>query len=854
METNLYRYILRRSLRYQIILVALIFGLALLNPVMLTLTKRIINQAIGKGNLDALIWFCSLYLGAVIASGALKYVKQNLEGLISERMLRNLRIELYERILRFPLPHFRNTSTGQLIAMILGEVEDLGNFFGEAISVPAFQGTMLLGTLGFMVWQNPWMAVAGLALFPVQVFFVRKLQRRVTALSRERVQMVRRVSDHIQESVGGVQEIYANDTMAYEARGYRDQLKRIYRIRLRIYNLKYLVKWINNFLEKFGTFVLLLIGGWLIIMRPGTFDVGALVAFLQAYNQLNEPWRELINHFQQRENARVKYEQVIANFDVPDLRPEIMEAPPAEPMPALEGAYDLKGVTVVFDGAVRALDQLQLATPAHEHVAVVGPAGSGKTTLAMVLARLHGYTGTAHLDALELSRLPTTVAGRQIAYVGSEARLFTGTVLDNLVYGLRRRPARATDGADEAPPREEWLDLSPLGGTDANGLVASVLDTSRAVGLDEDLFQFGLRTTIDPVRQPQLAERLLTARRLVIERFAREGGEAAVEFFDRERFASYASIGENILFGHAGSVLTPDRLPESEHFQRVIAEVDLRDDLVRLGLEIAREMVEIFKDIAPDNELFVNFSLITPSELPEYTRLVSRLERAAPETLRRDDQERLVALSLRLIPARHRLGRIDDDFRAKVVAARGRFAETLPPEAAQSFAPYDRERYFAGGTLLENILFGKVVATSSLAVKKVNAIVAEVIRAHDLREVVQEAGLGYHVGLFGGRLSVAQRQRIALARALLKRPHILILDRAMSALEPEQRAELHQRVTGAMKGRTVIAVVDALDLARYYDRVVVLDSGKVAEHGTYQELATRGTVFRRLAGQAGAAG
>ena len=114
-----------------------------------------------------------------------------------------------------------------------------------------------------------------------------------------------------------------------------------------------------------------------------------------------------------------------------------------------------------------------------------------------------------------------------------------------------------------------------------------------------------------------------------------------------------------------------------------------------------------------------------------------------------------------------------------------------------------------------------------------------------------EAGLGYHVGLTGSRLSVGQRQRVALARALLKRPHVLVLDQAMSALEPEKRAELHQRIVAAMKGQTIIAVVDRLDLARYYDRVVVLDAGKVAEVGTYQELVARPGLFRQLATQAG---
>ena len=187
-----------------------------------------------------------------------------------------------------------------------------------------------------------------------------------------------------------------------------------------------------------------------------------------------------------------------------------------------------------------------------------------------------------------------------------------------------------------------------------------------------------------------------------------------------------------------------------------------------------------------------------------------------------------------------------------MLAARHQFAETLPPDLAASFVPYDRERYFADGALLDNLLFGKVVATSSLAVKKVNAIVEEILEAEDLRALVMEVGLDHHVGLFGGRLSLPQRQRVALARVLLKRPDILILDGAMGALEPGERMDLHRRVLESMKDRTVIAAVERPDIARLYDLVVVLDAGAVAETGTYQELIAREQgVLRRIATQAG---
>src|SRR5262249_43738453 len=264
------------------------------------------------------------------------------------------------------------------------------------------------------------------------------------------------------------------------------------------------------------------------------------------------------------------------------------------------------------------------------------------------------------------------------------------------------------------------------------------------------------------------------------------------------------------------------------------------------------DMVEIFKDIAADNELFARFSLLTAAELPEYAQVVARIGRGALGDLALADRERLVRIALRLIPARHRLGRVGEPFVTKVLEARRRFADTLPPDLATSFAPYDRERFFADGSLLDNLLFGKVVATSSLAVKKVNAIVEEVLEAESLRGLVLEVGLDHHVGLFGGRLSLPQRQRVALGRVLLKRPDILIPDGALNALQPGERMELHRGMLESMKDRTVIAAVERPDLAQLYDRVVVLDAGVVAETGTYRELIAReDSVLRRLATQAG---
>lgn len=321
MEPNLYRYIVRHSLWYQILLTAIICVLAALNPLVLSLQKRIVNHAIQEGDLPALGWLCASFLLVVLVAGGLKYAKQSTEGRLSETMLRDLRADLFDRLLRLPPRPGRARSAGPLAATMLAEVEDLGQFFGEAFSVPLYHGLLLLGTIGYLVVLNPWMALAGVSLYPVQIWLIPKLQRRISGLSRERVVLLRGLSERIQESVSALEEPSADGGIEGASGHFRAHLQDILRVRMRTYHLKYLAKWINNFLAKLGPLFLFLVGGWLIIARPGSFDVGSLVAFLVGYEQLNEPWRELLASFQQRETAKVKYEQVIALFEAPEARP-----------------------------------------------------------------------------------------------------------------------------------------------------------------------------------------------------------------------------------------------------------------------------------------------------------------------------------------------------------------------------------------------------------------------------------------------------------------------------------------------------------------------------------------------------
>jgi len=339
MEKSIYRYILKHTRRDQIFLILLT---AISMPLIyygLEIPKLIINNALGGegvpsqifgveiDRLQFLLLLCFGYLLLAIINGGLKYIMNVYRGSLGERMLRRFRYTLYNRILRFPLARFKRVSSGEIIPMITAETEPLGGFIGDSIALPVFQGGLLITYLFFIFNQGMWLGIVAIALFPPQMIIIPKLQRKVNELARQRVQNVRKLADHVGESVAGVSDIHSHYTRRYEQATISHRLGTIYDIRFDIYKRKFFIKFLNNFLAVLTPFFFYSIGGYLVLQ--GELSLGALVAVLAAYKDLASPWKELLKFYQITQDIKVKYAQIIEQFDPPDMfDPSIVETIP----------------------------------------------------------------------------------------------------------------------------------------------------------------------------------------------------------------------------------------------------------------------------------------------------------------------------------------------------------------------------------------------------------------------------------------------------------------------------------------------------------------------------------------------
>jgi putative ABC transport system ATP-binding protein len=203
-------------------------------------------------------------------------------------------------------------------------------------------------------------------------------------------------------------------------------------------------------------------------------------------------------------------------------------------------------------------------------------------------------------------------------------------------------------------------------------------------------------------------------------------------------------------------------------------------------------------------------------------------------------------LTFKLIPARHHLGLVEEALQVRILEARRLFREHLPADLAIAVAFFDPDHYTAGATVQDNVLFGKIAYGQAQATERISELIEDVLQDLGLRERIIEAGLGAPTGVSGARLSLAQRQKLALARAMLKRPDVLIAYDPIGPLDPAEQTAALDAVLEAFSGRTVIWALSRGDWAQRFDHVLVMQRGRVVEQGDYAALNKDGSALHEL--------
>lgn len=844
MERSLFRFVLRHSLRDQLGILALTFLSFPLVYLSLELPKMIVNDAIsGTGfpreimgvslaQIPYLLALCCAFFGLVVLNNIVKYALNIRRGITGERMLRRLRYALFERVMRFRPREFRRTSPGEIVQVVTAEVEPIGGFIGEVIATPIFQGGTLLVYLIFIFAQDPLLGAAAITFYPVQAWLIPKLQKRVVLLSRERLANIRSLSGDIDEGVTAHRDIMASGAAAWRLAGISERLHRNFEIRLEIFKRKFLIKFINNFLNQLTPFLFYAIGGYLVI--KGSLNLGALVAVLAAYKDLAGPWKELLGFYQSQSEIGMRYNAVVKRFDAASIDPVLPAQSDAVPA-ILSGEIVFADVRIDSDGGTEALlDGASCRIAEGAHVAVIGDDRSPRAAFLAAVAGMEELDGgEVRVGAVSLTDLPRTTIARNIAFVSGKGSLLKGTIRDNLTYGLLRAPAEGKAAKDALSVEARatgnlaiwqggaWIDHSAADVADASALDARLTELALHFGLGDDLLRLGLSARLDATADDAVAERIAALRAgSVAHESAPSELASVIEPWAPDRLNRHASLAENVLFGSPATDWSrPRDLARWAPVADMLGGTQHETALAGLGLNILRTLVDLFGSLTAESPFLKEVGFISPESAPHFAAILVQVGEKGVEALDPRSRARLVGVAFEYIPAKHRFDLIDDVVEAEILAARAALASLRKEGGA--LVGFDAPSLSPGLSIRDNLLAGRPRLDRREQWPRIDAYLRAWLEEDGLVADIQRLALQTIVGLQGVTLDPSVRLRLALIRALVRKPAVLVLD------EVPIDAEMAILVRALQGGRTLLWGVSNTTDAGHLDEVIVFGNGRI---------------------------
>ena len=850
MEPSIFSFIWKYSKREQLFLLFFtLFTFPFLYAT-LELPKRIINDAIGASESTVEIWngfdvsqinflliLCALYLAAVLAHGLLKMRLNTMKGVLAERLLRRFRFQLVGRMMRFPNAYFRSTSQGELVSMVTSEAEPMGGLMGDAVAQPVFQAGQMLIIVIFLFAQSVWFGLAGIALIPLQAWLIPMLQRQINQLNKKRIVQVRAFAAEIGETAAGITDLRTNGGWRYRLAVFTDRLGRLFHIRFQIYQKKFFMKFLNNFITQLTPFFFYSVGGVLAIR--GEITVGALVAALAAYKDLSSPWKELLTYYNQVQDMSLRWEIVTERFAPRGMVEEELFVGEPDSISHLDGAISIDNVTVRNSDGNPVLENISLQIPPGARVGIQSASQLERTAFAELLTReVLPARGEIRIGGQPLNSLHQAVIAARIGYAHSRPYLFDGTLGDNLLMPLKSSPKtvlwdpgkrdkeaiealRTGNSVDSI--EADWLDPGLANLSDADEIRGWWFHLVEAMGTDEVMFRRMLSSMMNPDAHPALAKRLVELREEVHRRLEERGLAELVNRLDPHEFNPSIPLGGNLMFAAPRRQISQEDLVQHSGMVTLLTELGLAEQGIAISQTLMETLHQTFGMDGTEHPLFTALNI----DEEVYEKLVDiamRRHDKGDQAISQDEFAMLLTIPFAFTAEQIGPG-FPESFKQEIVAIRQAKGDEIREHVKEMFIPITPDTYLPRLTLMENALYGRVSAMAGVQGEMIEDIVAEVLEKNGLKRLVSETILDVNVGLGGSNLASVFQERAAFSRAGVKRPDILILDNVLASHDAEQRRRSGQRLSELLPDTTMFFLEDKFNNPQAFDVFVEIRNG-----------------------------
>ncbi len=462
--------------------------LALLGPYLSGQAIDAIGLSKGGVDFPTVFFFCGLMVLFYAISSVLSYVLSILMIKLSQKIVREMRQQVFDRLTLLPVKYFDQHQTGDIVSHLSYDIDTVNASLSNDLLQIAASAITVVGSLVMMIAISPMLVLVFAVTIPLSVMFTRYMTKKVRPLFHKRSVMLGELNGFVEEIISGQKTTKAYHQEATQTRRFDVKNKAAVDA---YYNADYYgamtgpsVNFINNlslaFISMFGSILFLL----------QRISIGDLSSFVLYSRRFSGPINEMANIVSELQSACAAAERV---FDLMDQATEPEDAPDAVELSHVEGDVRMEGVQFGYNPEKTIIHNLDLHAPPGGLTAIVGPTGAGKTTLINLLMRFYDPDqGRIVLDGRDIQDITRRSLRLSYAMVLQDTWLFTGTVFENLAYGKKDARREDVEAAAKAARIHKYIMGLPMGYDtilDENGVNISqgqkqLLTIARAMLLD----------------------------------------------------------------------------------------------------------------------------------------------------------------------------------------------------------------------------------------------------------------------------------------------------------------------------------------------------------------------------------
>lgn len=421
--------------------------------------REVIDKVLAEKDMTMLNIIAGGIVIVFVLRGIFFYGQTYLMAYIGQRVIIDIRGAVYRHMQRLPLSYYEKRQTGTLMSYITNDVAALQNALVDNVIDGVTEGMTLIGSMGAMFFIHWKLALLTIVTMPLVVQAINIFGKKLRKASHVMQERAADITSVLQETLSAARVIKSFVREEHEIDRFEKQNYKNFRAQMKTAQLMALLTPIIEFLAAVGVTLIIWYGGWEVI--NDNLTAGSLIAFLIYAVNLSNPIKRLSRVYGGVQRSLAAAQRI---FAVLDTEPDIKDIPGAGTMPKIQGEVEFHQVHFSYKAGEPTLQDVSLQAKPGQMVAIVGPSGAGKTTIANLIPRFYDpSSGYISIDGIDIKTVTLDSLRGQIGIVPQETVLFNGSVYENILYGRLDASEEEVFAAANAANAHHFISQMPEG-------------------------------------------------------------------------------------------------------------------------------------------------------------------------------------------------------------------------------------------------------------------------------------------------------------------------------------------------------------------------------------------------------